>query len=177
MSDLGGGVFDGAHLVLNFESMNPGNTWWSKYYNVFANADTEGPRFKSFERWWSTFYFMNEAEIRWIVENLFIGNKLQRGDAMLGRARRRRLKKIKAPIIVFASHGDDITPPQQALNWIPAVYGDEREIRARGQRIVYMVHEDIGHLGIFVSAKVATKGARPDRHHARNDRSAGARPL
>ncbi len=155
--DLGNGVFDGANLVLNFESMNPGNTWWSKYYNVFAKADTEGPRFKGFERWWSTYYFMNEAEIRWIVENLFIGNKLQGGQAVLGGRGPVDLKKIKAPIIVFASQGDDITPPQQALNWIPVVYGDEREIRARGQRIVYMVHEDIGHLGIFVSAKVAQK--------------------
>lgn len=156
-SDFGSGVFDGAHLVLNFESMNPGNTWWSKYYNVFAKADTEGPRFKNFERWWSTFYFMNEAEIRWIVENLFVGNKLQRGDALLGGRGPVDLKKIKAPIIVFASQGDDITPPQQALNWIPVVYGDEREIRARGQRIVYMIHKDIGHLGIFVSANVAKK--------------------
>ena len=156
-SDLGNGVFDGAHLVLNFESMNPHNTWWSKYYNVFAKADTEGPRFKGFERWWSTYYFMNEAEIRWIVENLFIGNKLQDGQAVLGGRAPVDLRKIKAPIIVFASKGDDITPPQQALNWIPVVYGDEREIRARGQRIVYMIHEDIGHLGIFVSAKVAQK--------------------
>ena len=75
-------------LVLNFEKMNPGNTWWSKYYTVFANADTEGPRFKGFEKWWSSFYMMNEAEIRWIVENLFIGNKLQRGVAVLGGAAR-----------------------------------------------------------------------------------------
>jgi pimeloyl-ACP methyl ester carboxylesterase len=156
-SDLGNGVFDGAHLVLNFEAMNPGNTWWSKYYNVFAKADTEGPRFKGFERWWSTFYFMNESEIRWIVDNLFIGNKLQATQAVLGGRAPVDLRKIKAPIIVFASQGDDITPPQQALNWIPVVYGDEREIRARGQRIVYMIHEDIGHLGIFVSAKVAQK--------------------
>ncbi len=156
-SDIGNGVFDGAHLVLNFEMMNPHNTWWSKYYDVFAKADTEGPRFKGFERWWSTFYFMNEAEIRWIVESLFIGNKLQGSQAFLGGRAPIDLRKIKAPIIVFASKGDDITPPQQALNWIPVVYGDEREIRARGQRIVYMIHEDVGHLGIFVSAKVAQK--------------------
>ena len=58
---------------------------------------------------------------------------------------------------MFASHGDDITPPQQALNWITDLYADEREIEARGQRIIYMVHKDIGHLGIFVSAKVALK--------------------
>ncbi|WP_219764649.1 DUF3141 domain-containing protein [Neoroseomonas alba] len=157
MSDLGNGKFDGANLVLNFEAGNPGNTWWGKYYNVFANADTEAERFIGFERWWSTFFFMNEAEIRWIVENLFIGNKLQHGNAVLGRRGAIDLKQIRAPIIVFASKGDDITPPQQALNWIPKVYGNEREIRARGQRIIYMVHDSIGHLGIFVSAKVATK--------------------
>jgi pimeloyl-ACP methyl ester carboxylesterase/tellurite resistance protein len=156
-SDLGNGRFDGANLVLNFEAMNPGNTWWSKYYNVFAHVDTEAPRFIGFERWWSSYYFMNEAEIRWIIENLFVGNKLQRGEAVLGGRSPVDLKRIKAPIILFASKGDDITPPQQALNWIPAVYSDEREIRARGQRIVYMVHKDIGHLGIFVSAKVALK--------------------
>jgi pimeloyl-ACP methyl ester carboxylesterase len=157
MSDLGGGRFDGAHLVQNFEQMNPGATKWMKYYEVFANADTEGPRFTGFERWWSSFYFLNESEIRWIVENLFIGNRLQYGDARLGGRAPVDLKRIKAPIIVFASHGDDITPPQQALNWIPTVYGDEREIRSRGQRIIYMVHDQVGHLGIFVSAKVAQK--------------------
>jgi pimeloyl-ACP methyl ester carboxylesterase/tellurite resistance protein len=157
LSDLGNGRFDGANLVMNFEAGNPGNTWWGKYYNVFANVDTEAERFIGFERWWSSFYFMNEQEIRWIVENLFIGNRLQHGNAVLGRRGAVDLRKIKAPIIVFASRGDDITPPQQALNWIPKVYGNEREIRARGQRIVYMVHDSIGHLGIFVSAKVAVK--------------------
>ncbi|HUB14316.1 MAG TPA: DUF3141 domain-containing protein [Acetobacteraceae bacterium] len=157
LSDLGGGKFDGANLVLNFELMNPGNTWWRKYFNLYANADTEAPRFAEFERWWSGFYFMNESEIRWIVENLFIGNRLQRGTAVLAGRGPVDLRKIRAPIIVFASHGDDITPPQQALNWIPAVYESEQEIRACGQRIIYMVHPDIGHLGIFVSAKVARK--------------------
>ncbi|HEY2619079.1 MAG TPA: DUF3141 domain-containing protein [Acetobacteraceae bacterium] len=157
LSDLGGGRFDGANLVLNFETMNPGNTWWRKYFNLYVNADTEGERFAGFERWWSTFYFMNEAEIRWIVKNLFVGNRLQKGTAVLAGRGPVDLRRIKAPIIVFASHGDDITPPQQALNWIGAVYENEREIRACGQRIIYMVHPDIGHLGIFVSAKVAKK--------------------
>ena len=102
---------------------------------------------------------MNEAEIRWIVENLFVGNKLAPPHSHTGRAAARwTCASIKAPIIVFASHGDDIlAPPQQALNWIVPLYADEREIQARGQRIIYMVHKDIGHLGIFVSAKVALK--------------------
>jgi hypothetical protein len=62
--------------------------------------------------------------------------------------------------VVFASHGDNITPPQQALNWIPAVWGSVDEIRRRQQIIVYMVHGTIGHLGIFVSAGVSRKEHR-----------------
>ena len=53
--------------------------------------------------------------------------------------------------------GDNITPPQQAFNWVADVYGSTDEIKASGQVIVGLLHEDIGHLGIFVSGKVATK--------------------
>lgn len=51
-SDLGNGRFDGANLVLNFEGLKPGNTWWSKYANLCDRADSEGPCFLEFERWW-----------------------------------------------------------------------------------------------------------------------------
>ena len=67
------------------------------------------------------------------------------------------LKTIRSPIIVFACWGDNITPPQQALNWIVDTYADEQEIRIRGQRIIYMVHDKVGHLGIFVSSSIAKK--------------------
>ena len=59
--------------------------------------------------------------------------------------------------MVFCSKGDNITPPQQALDWILDLYDNVDEIRAHGQTIVYTVHEKIGHLGIFVSAGVARK--------------------
>jgi len=39
--------------VENFEGLNPANTWWDKYYNLFAKVDTEAPRFLDFERWWA----------------------------------------------------------------------------------------------------------------------------
>lgn len=157
LSDLGNGRFDGANLVMNFEQLNPGNAKWDKYYQLYSKVDTEAERFLDFERWWGGFYFMNEQEIHWIVENLFIGNKLVHGKAELSNANYVDLKQIRSPIVVFASHGDNITPPQQALNWIADTYRDEHEIKARGQRIVYMVHEDVGHLGIFVSASVALR--------------------
>src|SRR5262245_20096394 len=53
--------------------------------------------------------------------------------------------------------GDNITPPQQAFNWVADVYGSTEEIKARGQTIVGLLHQNVGHLGIFVSGKVAKK--------------------
>jgi len=156
-ADLNAGQFDGANLVLNFELLNPGKTWFRKNFDLFANIDTEAERFLAFERWWSGFYFMNGNEIRWIVENLFIGNKLTRGEAFLSDGTPVDLDRIEAPVVVFASHGDNITPPQQALNWIPDLYKSVAEIQARGHVIIYTLHDSIGHLGIFVSAQVANK--------------------
>ena len=156
-ADLGDGVFDGAYLVQNFENLNPANTYWKKYYHVFANVDTEPPRFLEFERWWGGFYLMNREEIEWITRNLFVGNKLWSGDVRTKGGDAFDLRAIKSPIILFASLGDNITPPQQAFNWVADVYGSTEEIKARGQVIVGLAHEDIGHLGIFVSGKVAKK--------------------
>jgi pimeloyl-ACP methyl ester carboxylesterase len=156
-SDLGNGVFDGAYLVENFENLNPANTFWNKYYHVFANVDTEPPRFLEFERWWGGFYLMNREEIEWITRNLFVGNKLWSGTTKARGGKFFDLKDIKAPIVLFASMGDNITPPQQAFNWIADVYGSTDEIKAHGQVIVGLMHRDVGHLGIFVSGKVAKK--------------------
>lgn len=157
LSDLGGGIFDGAHLVQNFEMLNPARTLFRKYTDLFRDADKDDRTFLDFEKWWGGFFLLTEPEIRWIVEQLFIGNRLSKNEARLEPGRPVDLKAIRAPIIVFASHGDNITPPQQALNWITETYADVSEIRIRGQRIIYMVHEQVGHLGIFVSSQIARK--------------------
>jgi pimeloyl-ACP methyl ester carboxylesterase len=157
ISDLGNGIFDGAHLVVNFENLNPANTLWTKYYHLFANVDTEPPRFLEFEKWWGGYSLMNEAEIRWIVDNLFVGNSLARGEVQATPHSFIDLKAIRSPIIIFSSAGDNITPPQQALNWIADVYSSTEEIKANGQVIVGLAHADVGHLGIFVSGRVAKK--------------------
>lgn len=157
LSDLGGGIFDGAHLVQNFELLNPGRTLFRKYTDLFRDIDKGDEAFLEFEKWWGGFFLLTEAEIRWIVEQLFVGNRLVKNEARIEPGRPIDLKAIRAPIIVFASHGDNITPPQQALNWIAETYADVDEIRIRGQRIVYMVHDQVGHLGIFVSSQIARK--------------------
>lgn len=156
-SDLGHGVFDGADIVQNFELLNPARNYFGKYYDLYAKVDTEPHRFLEFERWWGGYFLLNEAEMKWIVEQLFVGNRLSKNEAQLEPGRNVDIKQVRAPIIVFASFGDNITPPQQALNWILDTYADEREIAIRGQRIIYMVHDQVGHLGIFVSSKIAKK--------------------
>lgn len=155
--DLGHGRFDGAWLVQNFENLNPANTLWSKPYNLFAKVDTEAPHYLGFERWWGGHVNLNAEEMQFIVDELFVGNKLAAGEVKSSNGTAIDLRNIRSPIIVFCSKGDNITPPQQALGWILDLYDDVNEIRCYGQTIVYSVHEKVGHLGIFVSGGVARK--------------------
>jgi hypothetical protein len=156
-SDLGGGKFDGAWLVKNFENQNPANTLWTKQYNVYSNIDTEAPRYLGFERYWGGYVNLNAEEIQFIVDELFVGNKLAAGMIKTSDGAGVDLRNIQSPIVVFCSKGDNITPPQQALDWILDLYDDVDEIRSYGQTIVYTIHDKIGHLGIFVSGPVAKK--------------------
>jgi pimeloyl-ACP methyl ester carboxylesterase len=156
-SDLGGGIFDGAYLVDNFEYLNPANTFFQKYYNLYSKIDTEPERFLEFERWWGGFYLMNREEIDWIVENLFVGNKLAAGEVKWSEGKSVDLRAIRSPIILFASLGDNITPPQQAFNWVADLYPTTEALKAHGQVIVGLMHESVGHLGIFVSAAIAKR--------------------
>ena len=156
-ADMGGGVFDGAWLVTNFENQNPANTLWSKQYNLYSKIDTEAERYLGFEKWWGGHVSLNAAEMQFIVDELFVGNKLAAGEITTSDGTAVDLRNIRSPIVVFCSKGDNITPPQQALDWILDLYDSVDEIRAHGQTIVYTIHESVGHLGIFVSAGVARK--------------------
>jgi len=157
LSDLGGGKFDGGYLVENFENMNPANTYWAKNYNLWSKVDKEAERFLGFERWWGGHVNLNAEEIQWIVDQLFIGNRLATAELTTRDGVRIDLRNIRSPIVCFASEGDNITPPQQALGWITDCYESDDEILAHEQTIVYTIHESVGHLGIFVSGGVAKK--------------------
>ncbi len=155
MSDLGDGRLDGAWLAQNFETLKPEKAIWEKYANLYQNVDEEKERFLDFERWWNGFYSLSREEILNIVENLFIGNKLEQGRFRICSDCLADLRAIRNPLVIFASWGDRITPPYQALGWIAQVYKDTDDLKRTGQRIVYLTNPHIGHLGIFVSAKVA----------------------
>ena len=154
-ADLGNGRFDGAWLAQNFENLKPEKAIWEKYTHLFTNIDSERERFLEFERWWNGFYFLSREEIVAIVEDLFIGNKLEQGQFRVCDCCTVDMRRIRNPLVIFASYGDNITPPHQALGWIPAVYTDTEDLKRAGQRIVYLTNPHVGHLGIFVSAEVA----------------------
>jgi Protein of unknown function (DUF3141) len=153
-ADLGNGRFDGAWLVQNFENLKP-EAVWDKYANLFSHIDSERERFLEFERWWNGYYFLSREEILDIIENLFIGDLLEQGTLRVCPECFVDLRRIRNPLVVFASYGDNITPPHQALGWIPIVYRDTEDLKRAGQRIVYLINPHVGHLGIFVSASVA----------------------
>ncbi|MFM0723928.1 DUF3141 domain-containing protein [Paraburkholderia strydomiana] len=155
--DLGAGRFDGAWLVQNFENMNPANTLWHKQYNLYANIDSEAQRYLGFEKYWGGHVFLNAAEMQYIVDNLFVGNRLVQGEIVTSDGIRLDLRNIRSPIVVFCSYGDNITPPPQALGWITDLYRDDADVFAHDQTIVYATHDSIGHLGIFVSSSTGRK--------------------
>lgn len=159
-SDLGAGRFDGAWLVQNFENLDPANTWWTKKYNLYANIDTEAPRYLGFEKYWGGHVFLNDVEMQSITDNLFIGNKLATSELLTSDNLRIDLRNIRSPIVVFCSYGDNITPPPQALGWITDLYRDDADVFSHDQTIIYTTHDSIGHLGIFVSGNVGRKEHR-----------------
>ncbi|MDI5934114.1 DUF3141 domain-containing protein [Halomonas kalidii] len=157
LSDLGAGLFDGAFLVQNFERLNPANTWWRKQYQLFSRVDTEAERYLEFERWWGGHVVLGGEEIQYIVDNLFVGNRLSTAQLVSSDGRRIDLRNVRSPVVVFCSRGDDITPPPQALGWVRDLYEGVEDIIANEQTIVYCVHDTTGHLGIFVSGSVSRK--------------------
>ncbi len=124
---------------------------------MWAKVDTEGARFLEFEKWWGGHVNLNAEEMQWIVDELFIGNRLATAEIVTRDGMRIDLRNIRSPIVCFCSKGDNITPPQQALGWICDLYQNDKDILAQGQTIIYAIHESVGHLGIFVSGGVARK--------------------
>lgn len=160
LADLSDGRFDGAWLAQNFENLNPGHAYFGKYKSLFAQPEAERERFIEFERWWGGFCELTRDEIVSIVENLFIENRFEEGGFRICESCYADLRRLKTPMLVFASEGDNITPPHQALGWISAVWPSTEALVASGQRIVYLINPNVGHLGIFVSAEVAKREHR-----------------
>ncbi len=157
MSDLGAGKIDGTDLVVNFDILYPANWLWGKQYEVYTHVDSDAARYLKFEKWWGDLIQLNGDELQFLVDDLFIGDKLTRNQIRSRNGAIFDLRSVTSPIIVFTSMADNISPPPQTLGWILDLYRDVDDIRAFGRTIVYCVSQKVGHLAIFVSAKVGAK--------------------
>ena len=157
MSDLGHGKFDGTYLVLNFDELGPANWLWGKQYGIYTAIDTGAERYLGFEKWWGDFIEINGGELQFLVDNLFIGDKLTRNQLRSTSGSIFDVRNVTSPIIVFTSTEDNISPPPQTLGWIADLYRDVDAIRATGRTIVYCLSHKVGHLAIFVSSKVGAE--------------------
>ena len=157
-ADLGNGKFDGAHLVQNFENLNPANSLWDKYYHVFDKVDTEPPRFLDFERWWGGYYLMNTRRDR--VDH---AEPLRRQQALVGRrpgrraARRWTCARSRRRSSCSPRWATTSRRRSRPSTGSPTSTAAPTRSRRAARSSSACVHEDIGHLGIFVSGKVATK--------------------
>src|SRR5215470_17036467 len=115
MSDLGNGIFDAAWLVANFDNLNPANTLWSKQYNVWSNPEEEKGRYLKFERWWGDFVLLRGEEMQWMVDNLFVGNKLSTGGIVTRDGIRLDIREIKSPVVCFCCRA--ITSRRRSRHW------------------------------------------------------------
>lgn len=157
MSDLGHGKFDGTYLVLNFDELGPANWLWGKQYGIYTAIDTGAERYLGFEKWWGDFIEINGGELQFLVDNLFIGDKLTRNQLRSTSGSIFDVRNVTSPIILFTSTEDNISPPPQTLGWIADLYRDVDAIRATGRTIVYCLSHKVGHLAIFVSSKVGAE--------------------
>ena len=156
--DMGNGVFDGAALVANFESNNPANTLWKKPYNVYANVDAEAERFLEFEKWWGVPILMNcsgDAVHRRRVVRRATSSRQESSEPAMADI----LTFVKSARRSSCSARSAMTSRRRNRRSIRILdlYDSVDEIIANGQTIIYSLHQSIGHLGIFVSGKVASK--------------------
>ena len=134
----------------------PSNTFWGKQYNVWANPEQQENRYLQFEKWWGDFVCCAAKSFNtWSITSLLAtssrpGNRHQRRYPP-----RSARYQVSDRLLLLA--GGNITPPQQALDWILDCYENVEEIRRAGQTILYCLNQKVGHLAIFVGTEVAAK--------------------
>ena len=137
--DLGNGIFDGANLVANFESLQSGQHLLGEALQPLFEGRHRGgalPRLRDLVGQPGAAQCRRDAVDR--RQSVRRQQARPRARSHTSDGVRVDLRNIHSPIIVFCSWGDNITPPQQALGWITDLYDHER--RDRRQRPDHRLH-------------------------------------
>ena len=142
--------FDGAHLVQNFRAARSSqrNTLWSKRGTRSMQMSTPARRYMGFPG--AAMSSSTILEIWYIVDNLFIGNRLSGGPvADIGRGARRSAQYPLAHPRVLLPAGDNITPPAAQAHFLDhRLYasGDDDARHDRPSSSARRRHRASGHL-------------------------------
>jgi poly(3-hydroxyalkanoate) synthetase len=138
----GGGNMPGRAVLANFIAIQP-QAEVSRQLQLLEHIDDEAhvARYAEFEDWFKYTQDIPGAFYLWLVEHLFHGNELIRGDLVVD-GRRVDLGAITCPLFLLAGATDHITPPAQLFAAADAVGTPAADVTMRTA--------DGGHLGLFM---------------------------
>jgi poly(3-hydroxyalkanoate) synthetase len=138
----GGGVLKGSYMLAGFIALEP-QAELAKHVGLLSALDDVGAvaRHRRFEDWYKHTHDIPGRFYLWIVEHLFAGNELIRGQLEVT-GERVDLGRIRCPLNLIAGAKDHITPPDQVFAIADAVSTPSGQIRRRLTRG--------GHLGLFM---------------------------
>jgi len=143
--DQGGGVLKGEHMLNGFVLIKPENEI-AKHVQLLTHLhDAEHlERHHHFEAWFKHVQDISGAFYLWIVEHLFVENRLVSGTLEIG-GERVDLGRIDCPLFLLGGARDHITPPAQVFAAADSVGTSHADIEKH-------VNSG-GHLGLFMGSE------------------------
>ncbi|MGE3285444.1 MAG: alpha/beta fold hydrolase [Pseudonocardia sp.] len=139
---LNGGLMSGRAVLANFIHIHPQSEIGRQLDLLHHLDDTEHvERYRVFEDWFKHTQDIPGAFYLWLVENLFVHNRLISGG-LLVEGRRADLANVTCPLFLLAGAADHITPPAQLLAAADAVGSPPEDVTVRVAAG--------GHLGLFM---------------------------
>jgi poly(3-hydroxyalkanoate) synthetase len=142
---MGGGLLDGKFLLTGFKMMNPIERYCGDYFDLFFNVSDDSflERNRKFRDWYEYTQCIPGEFFLQVVEDLFIGNKLIKGELVI-LGKKVDLSAINHPLFLIAGEKDDITPGEQLFNI-------EYYVTSAN---IYKYTLPAGHIGIFMGRKI-----------------------
>jgi poly(3-hydroxybutyrate) depolymerase len=142
---MGGGLLDGRFLLTGFKMLNPVARFCGDYFDLFFNIADNAflERNRKFRDWYEYTQCIAGDFFLQVVEELFQGNKLIKGELVI-LGEKVDLAKIHQPLFLIAGEKDDITPTEQLFNI-------ESYVKSP---IIHKYILPAGHIGIFMGRKM-----------------------
>jgi poly(3-hydroxyalkanoate) synthetase len=143
--EQGGGVLKGEHMLNGFILIKPENEVAKQLQLLTHIHDADHlERHRHFETWFKHVQDIPGAFYLWIVEHLFMENRLVAGTLEI-RGERVDLARIDCPLFLLGGARDHITPPAQ-------VFAAADHVGTPAADIEKLVNSG-GHLGLFMGSE------------------------